>query len=260
MKIINNVKKKDSIVRDMRSFSGKFSSITDLKVKIMEEFESQVPRTTHFSVGYFEGGRHSSKKWLVTPADLSAMYSTINQSGTKIDIYLWCDGASEDNSRKRKRDSSPAPPSKRVEKEREIDDMVAEIKELHENDNYSDPQYRLWARMIVNGLHSSKESPPQVPMITGIVPTRASRKSIEDTVASTVSAVVKAIASPQQSQHNSIEPQLGMGISPTKAVDIRGKCFSQLASLKKLFEESIITEDEMQEQKSSILKTLRKFS
>ena len=126
--------------------------------------------------------------------------------------------------------------------------------------NYSDPQYRLWARMIVNGLHSSKESPPQVPMITGIVPTRPSRKFIEDTVASTVSAVVKAIASPQQSQHNSIEPQLGMGISPTKAVDIRGKCFSQLASLKKLFEESIITEDEMQEQKSSILKTLRKFS
>ena len=47
------------------------------------------------------------------------MYSTINQSGTKIDIYLWCDGASEDNSRKRKR----------VEKEREIDDMVAEINE-----------------------------------------------------------------------------------------------------------------------------------
>ena len=34
--------------------------------------------------------------------------------------------------------------------------------------NLSDPQYRLWARMITNGIHSSKETPPQVLMITGL--------------------------------------------------------------------------------------------
>lgn len=46
VKIINPVKKKDSIVRDMRRFGGKFTSIVDLKVKLMEEFENQIPPTT----------------------------------------------------------------------------------------------------------------------------------------------------------------------------------------------------------------------
>ena len=44
--------------------------------------------------------------------------------------------------------------------------------------------------MITNGIYSSKETPPQVPMITG-TPTRAPRKTIEETVASTVTTVVK---------------------------------------------------------------------
>ena len=249
----------------MRLFNGKFTSIIDLKVKLKEEFEDQVPPTTRFSVGYFEC-RQSVKKWLVTQDDLTAMYCNMNNDG-KTAICLWCEGRSEESSpksKKRKRDNSnsPTPSSKRATKEKEVDIMAAELKELHSNkadgEKYNDPQYRLWARMIINGFHCSKEKPPQVPMITGITPTRSSRKSLEDTVASTVSAVVKAIASPNSG--TSLQSQPGMGVSPSKAVDIRGKCFAQLASLKQLFEESVITEDELQEQKRSILKTLRKFS
>ena len=250
----------------MRKFKGIFTSVIDLKVKLMEEFEDQVPPTTRFSVGYFEG-RQSTKKWLVSQDDLTAMYSSLKKSG-KTDVYLWCDGYSEEadeSSRKCKRDDSLGPQSKRATKEKEVDDLAAEIKEIHSKDhNYSDPQYRLWARMIVNGLHSSKDIPPEVPMITGVTPTRPTRRSLEDTVVSTVSAVVKAMASPKMSpvvqQTSSLESQSGVGISPTKAVDIRGKCFTQLSSLKQLFEESIITEEELQEQKSCILNTLRKLS
>lgn len=74
------------------------------------------------------------------------------------------------NQRKRKRGSSPGPTSKRAEKEKDIDDLVAELKETHvDQHSYSDPQYRLWARMITNGIHASKET-PQVPMITGVTP------------------------------------------------------------------------------------------
>ena len=218
----------------MRKFKGKFSSIIDLKVKLMEEFGEQIPTTVQFSVGYFEG-RQSTKKWLVSQDDLAAMYVSFTCSG-KTSICLWCEGNSDDSSsRKRNRDGSPGP-SKRAVKEREVDDITEELKELH--DNYSDPQYRLWARMIVNGLHSSKDVPPQVPMITGVTPTRSTRRSLEDTVASTVSAVVKAIGTPHSLPvAQSVAPQLGVGISPGKAVDIRGKCFSQLSSLKQLFEE-----------------------
>ena len=40
---------------------GRFSSVIDIKIKLMEELEDQVPPTTHFSVGYFVG-RQSTKK------------------------------------------------------------------------------------------------------------------------------------------------------------------------------------------------------
>ena len=96
--------------------------------------------------------------------------------------------------------------------------FTEELKELHD-----DPLYRLWARMIVNGLHSAKDVPPQVPMVTGVIPTKVTRRSLEDTVASTVSAVVKAISTPHSLPvAQSVASQLGVGISPGKA--IRGKC------------------------------------
>jgi hypothetical protein len=133
-------------------------------------------------------------------------------------------------------------------KEKEVDDIAEELREInHGKHSYSDPQYKLWARMIINGLHSSKEVPPQVPMMTGVTPTRSSRKSLEDTITSTVSAVVKAIGTPHSSPTTQpVESQLKTGISPTKAVDIRGKCFSQLSSLKQLFEERVTTEEELE--------------
>jgi len=140
--------------------------------------------------------------------------------------FLWCDGC--DDSRKRQKDESPTP-SKRACKETEVDGVCNELKELHSK-KYSEPQYRLWARMIVNGIHASKDEPPQVPMIVGTSNTRTAKKSLEDTTSTTMAAFAKVVTqrsvpeSPQQQPSNSI------GISPGKAVEIRGKCYAQLAS------------------------------
>lgn len=49
-----------------------------------------MPPTTQLSVGYFAGWQ-STKKWLVTQEDLTAMYSELRQGG-KTDVCLWCDG------------------------------------------------------------------------------------------------------------------------------------------------------------------------
>ena len=182
-------------------------------------------------------------------------------------MCLWYDGYSEEseNPRKCKRDDSPVRTSKHAEKEKDIDDLVSELIEMHSDKcNLSDIQYRLWARMIVNGIHSSK---PQVPMMTGPTPTRTVRRSIEETVASTVTAVVKGMAAAQsvQQQPNQLalpshpQTQMPLGVSPSKAVEIRDKCFTQLANLKQLFEDSVLTEVELKEQKTSILDTLRKL-
>ena len=114
--------------------------------------------------------------------------------------------------------------------------------------------------MIVNGLHASEDKSPQAPMIVVAPATaRTAKKSFEDTISCTVAAFAKAVTQqsnpePPQQSSNSI------GISPGKAVDIRGKCYAQLASLKKLFEEDVTDEKELEEQKDCILGTLRKLS
>ena len=46
-----------------------------------------------------------------------------------------------------------------------------ELQELHGDKlELNDTQYSLWARMIVTGIHGSKDTPPQVPLITGVTP------------------------------------------------------------------------------------------
>jgi len=46
--------------------------------------------------------------------------------------------------------------------------------------NLSVPQLRLWARMVVTGIHNNLEEPPQVPMITRITPKRAKKEILSD--------------------------------------------------------------------------------
>lgn len=267
VKIINPARKKDVVVRDLRQFHGQFRSVLDLRVKLMEEFKEQVPETLHFSAGYFVG-RQSSKKWLVSEEDLEYMYSAFREAG-KTDICLWCDGRQEEkecnegNSQKRsKRDSSPIPTSRRAVKEKEIDDLFVELKEMHAGElDLRDPQYRLWARMVVNRIHSSKDVPPNVPMISGVTP-RPARRRMEETVASTVAAIMMHHQENPQFRpppHGSpVRRDVASRLSPSKGVDVRGKCYSQLSCLKQLYyEDSILTTEEFQEQKKSILNTLK---
>ena len=65
--------------------------------------------------------------------------------------------------------------SKREETEQHVLEIAEELEEMNEDDdtlNLSEVQYRLWARMIVTGVHNSKESPPR----------RSQRKSQETSI------------------------------------------------------------------------------
>ena len=258
----------------MRKFNGRFSSVTEMKVKLMEEFGNQIPPTTSFSLGYF-AGRQSIKYWIYTEEDLRAMYSTC----TSQELMLWCDSRSASdvetpNSKRRKTGEGNL--SKREEKELEVEELAKELKELNEERlDLSEVQYRLWARMITTGIHSSKDTPPQVPMITGIAPRKKPKKdALSDTIVSTAAAVVKAIScsSPVTQSptiHQTISdsstptrPALGssqLGISPGKVAEIRGKSFGQLNALKQLYDDCVLTRDEFEEQKQVILSGLKKL-
>lgn len=81
-------------MRELRKFHRKFSSVVDLKVKLLEELEEFMPPNISFSVGYYEG-RQSTKYWLCTPDDLDAMYRMYNKHPGK-EVSLWCEGRSTD--------------------------------------------------------------------------------------------------------------------------------------------------------------------
>ena len=49
---IINPEKKEFIVREVHSYHDKFESIGVMKVKLMEEFSENVPKTLDFNVGY----------------------------------------------------------------------------------------------------------------------------------------------------------------------------------------------------------------
>ena len=169
--------------------------------------------------------------------------------------------------------------SKREEAEQRVVEIAEELKELHENKlQLSEVQYSLWARMLVTGVHSSKESPPQVPVITGSTPRRSVIRNkdynIQETIVTTAAAAVKALT---QNSPNSVvvqSPQIQqtvsesqtsqsrgqqLGVSPGKLSEIRGKSYSQLATLKQLYEDGVLTVREFDEQKEMILNGLKKL-
>ena len=110
--------------------------------------------------------------------------------------------------------------------------------------------------MLVTGVHFSKENRPQMPMITDTCSTPSHQKDLHEGIFSTAAAVVKAVTknapsssvvqSPQINQtiSGSVMPQCSsqvLGISPDKVSEIRYKGYSQLATLKQLYEKSVLT-------------------
>ena len=267
VKIINPVRKKDVVVRELRHFHSRFNSITDMKVRLMEEFEESVPQTTKFAIGYFH---QSTKYWICNEEDLNALYTSNDKQ-----IMLWCDGREDDyventpsrSSKKRKRNEERT--TKREEKEQQVEDLAKELQEMHSGKlELNDTQYRLWARMIVSGIHASRDTPPQVPLITGVTPKHKQSDTFKETMVDAATAVIKAVAGnpvtptivqTPQIQQTITQSQESTGVSPGKAAEIRGKSFDQLGTLKRLFEDGVLTEKEFEEQKGIILSGLKKL-
>ena len=109
--------------------------------------------------------------------------------------------------------------------------------------------------MIISGSHSSKDSPPQVPLITGI----SGKRRYEITAVVRAAAIFKAVDNGSSTQ-NYIQTSPGpVGVSPGKAVDIRGKSLNQLATIKKLCEDGVLSQVEYEEQNKTILGGLKKL-
>ena len=106
--------------------------------------------------------------------------------------------------------------SKREETEQRVVETAEELREMHEDKlKLSEVQFRLWARMLVTGVHSSKETPPQIPMITDSTP-RRQKKDLQESIISTAAAVVKAVTQNSPSSSVVQSPQINQTISETQ--------------------------------------------
>ena len=58
----------------------------------MEEFDSLVPNSMDFDIGYYSG-KQNKKHWLIEENDLKEMYDNIKKSQS---VLLWCDRRMQD--------------------------------------------------------------------------------------------------------------------------------------------------------------------
>ena len=124
----------------------------------MDEFDTQVPDTPTFQVGYFFG-KQSSKHCLVSQDDLNSMYKSIKKGS----ILLWCDKrsfqlqSSESRKGQKRKLQDDHPQSKSHESE--VDEIMSDLRKRH-GTTYSLPKLRLWARVITTGNWDDKRQAP----------------------------------------------------------------------------------------------------
>ena len=266
VKIINPVKKSDVIVRHLNECSVRFESVNALRVKLIESFQDNVPKTIDFNVGYFEGSQQA-KIWLVVPPDLQTMYQKYPHGGA---ITLWCDARSDESEvetvRKRKRDAETNKKQNIEENEREVDTVYKKLLEKH-GSRWDTPRLRLWARCICSDQHTNYDDPPDLPAFKDPEPKKR-KESLTDALAGAAVAFASAMSGGKcQSTKSSTTSLLDSGpgpsipaVSPGKAVELRMKNYQQLRYLQQLFEDGILDEKEFAEQKGKILEFLRKIN
>lgn len=261
VKVFNQKKKKDYVVREIYHFHGKFASMMHMKKILSEELVEDIS-----VIGYFEGKQHT-KRWLVSEDDLQRMYLKFNG---REEIFLWCNAKDDSENtapaKPKNHSDSVATSTRRQAKEDELDSIFKELKEKHE-DKYSIPQLRLWARMISCGTHDDVDEPPHVPLIVGAPqPKRQKQESLTSALVGAATAFANAI-SPKPNPGSPSTPttrgqstsRMGLQLSPGRAADVCMKNLEQLRFMQKLVDDGILSQEEFLEQKHCIMEALRKI-
>jgi hypothetical protein len=254
VRMINPKKKSDYLVRTWHDETGQFKSPAELKLKLIDSFPNDVSSASNFQIGYFEPPGNTTKRWIVEKRDLSTMYSLFSD-GSKLN--LWCDRKACDLYD----ESQEQMPKKKKRKVVEIehaeedgDDIFHDLKEKHPK--MEGPKLRLWAKLIQAGKHDSYETPPPIPLITGVA--KPKKETLTDAVVGAASAIAKVLQPNSGSASNITDD--GTKISPLKVASLRRSCLEDLKKLKDLLEDGVLTEVEFNDEKKQILCTLKKIN
>ena len=221
VRLINSKKKSDYVVRFWHDESCKFSSVAEVKIKLMDSFPDDVS-TTNIQLGYFE----PTKCWIMENRDLEVMYRNF-KPGSK--ITLWCERGKGSSSSS---NDEPLPKKRKTINDEDLEEEDGIFDELKtKNPLMEAPKLRLWAKLIKLGRYDSYEVPPPIPLITGSAGTKPKKGSLKD--ANT--------------------------LSPTEVATLRRNCLEDLKRLKELLHDGILTETEFDKQKNKILLTLDQY-
>ena len=180
------------------------------------------------------------------------------------EITLWCDKKVDSTGAKRTSDTNEdGPVTKRVKKQVAVEEVKKELVEKHAN-RFSEPQYKLWALMVINGQWTNKDSPPNIPLF-GCDKSKPVKKNDGNTVEVLAGTAIKVLDYFKQSssqEGNTQHPASTKsgdtpGISPAKKAQIHSQYLQQLCELQKLCDEGTLICEEFAEEKEHVLCTLR---
>ena len=196
----------------------------------------------NFQLGYY---KKSEKRWIHNQRDLKEALELMKHNEK---FTLWCVGLSHDkatkkNKHQRETDSPDHDPeletercaqpssakkkklSSKEERETRVSELKKDLSQRH-GPKYSGVQYRLWAEMIVGGMHESLTEAPSAPMFGAKRPCRQSSQNSELSEALTgMATTIVSMLSPQnQVKDTQSTAVCSSYASPNKAADGAGEC------------------------------------
>lgn len=237
---VNGGSNKESKTFSLRNLNtSDLTSVDNLRNVIKSQLKSEVQQTKSFDVGYLQGNTVVSIR---SREDLLEVWANIKKGDS---VTLWCNGLNK-SSHKRARseycsgseDEQEVCKTKKRKKDEEREDKVGtiikELKEKHGTNGYTPMQYRVWAEMVAGGVYTSTDNSPTTSMFV-----RAGGGTKKNSSSVTVAA---------------------SGSSPAKVIENRSKCYKQLSDLKNLLDSGVLSILEYNEEKATVMATLKKLS
>ena len=258
LKVLSPKNKKEFKAINLRGLSKEnIDDPSSLRKAIADQCDDLNPDS--MEVGYFA---HSKKLWINNRLDINDVWAIIER-GDK--ITLWCLDTSRETQKRKHNDQGceDFPPSSKkscpgqssVEERRATTSENKQKLEEQHKDKYTPFQLNLWAEMLTYGTHNSLEEPPSAVMFNRDKK-GASCSSVQDSAV--VSGMMTAVSSICQAlRPKDVQETLS---SPMKKAQLRGMYMKQLNELRQLYDSEILSKEEYEEQRSDLVKLLRKLS
>ena len=129
VKFLDTKKKSDFMVRVWYDVEELFTSLSSLRLKLMDHFPNELAAITctNFKLGYFEPPGNA-KCWLIEQRDLQEMYKSFFNGAR---ITLWCERLGSDPNDEAPAQKKPRAPTPREKAEDELDEMFQQLKDKH---------------------------------------------------------------------------------------------------------------------------------